>query len=206
MNFEYFLLVLFWAIWCICHSLLIYRPVTQWIESRLPRWFPYYRIGYNLFALLSLMPVWLYGRSVQGPVLMQWRGVWIGFQFLLLGAALFFFIGGAQRYDVRQFLGLRQARAENSCSVLTDDCTLDTGGILSVVRHPWYSGGICLIWARHLDTATLLTNLVLTTYFIVGAVLEERKLTTQFGLEYQDYCRRVSMLAPLKWIERKLGS
>jgi len=92
-----------------------------------------------------------------------------------------------------QFLGLRQIKDEKSCSVLTDDCSLDTTGILSVVRHPWYAGGILIVWARPLDAAAVLTNLVITGYFIVGAFLEERKLKLQFGQAYDDYRRQVSM-------------
>ena len=40
-----------------------------------------------------------------------------------------------------QFLGLRQINDEKTCSTLTADCSLDTEGVLSVVRHPWYCAG-----------------------------------------------------------------
>jgi protein-S-isoprenylcysteine O-methyltransferase Ste14 len=73
-----------------------------------------------------------------------------------------------------------------------------------LVRHPWYSGGILIIWARPLDTSAILTNVVLTGYFVVGTRLEERKLTAQFGQEYADYQQRVSMFLPLKWMDRCL--
>jgi protein-S-isoprenylcysteine O-methyltransferase Ste14 len=88
--------------------------------------------------------------------------------------------------------------------VLTDDCSLDTSGVLSLVRHPWYTGGILIIWARPLDTGAILTNLVLTAYFLVGTRLEERKLTAQFGQEYTDYQQRVSMFLPIKWMAGRI--
>jgi protein-S-isoprenylcysteine O-methyltransferase Ste14 len=101
-------------------------------------------------------------------------------------------------------IGLRQIKDEKACSVLTDDCSLDTAGVLSVVRHPWYCAGILIVWARPLDLAAILTNLVVSGYLVVGAILEERKLQVQFGQQYADYQRRVSMLFPIKWVQRRL--
>lgn len=72
-----------------------------------------------------------------------------------------------------------------------------------MVRHPWYAGGILIVWGRNLDMAAILTNLVITGYFIIGAYLEERKLLVEFGEEYIDYQRQVSMLFPFKLIRQK---
>jgi protein-S-isoprenylcysteine O-methyltransferase Ste14 len=115
-------------------------------------------------------------------------------------SAFWFFAAGARRYDFFQFLGIRQVREEKACSVLTDDCSLDTAGVLSMVRHPWYTGGMLIVWARPLDAGAVCTNLVVTGYFLVGAWLEERKLKVQFGEPYTDYQRRVSMFFPVKWL------
>jgi protein-S-isoprenylcysteine O-methyltransferase Ste14 len=38
-----------------------------------------------------------------------------------------------------------------------------------------------------LDTAAIVTNLILCGYFVVGALLEERRLVVQFGQQYRDY-------------------
>jgi len=70
---------------------------------------------------------------------------------------------------------------------------------MSLTRHPWYLGAMALIWAGRLDAPGLLVNLVLTTYLIVGTLLEERKLVAQFGGAYREYQERVSMLLPIKW-------
>lgn len=47
--------------------------------------------------------------------------------------------------------------------------------------------------------AAILTNLVICGYFVVGAILEERKLTVLFGPQYADYQQKVSMFFPIKW-------
>jgi protein-S-isoprenylcysteine O-methyltransferase Ste14 len=183
---------------------LINLSVTEWLRKRFPKGFRFYRIIFNLVSVATLMPVLLYAFYSKGATIVAWEGLWRIVPILLGAFALFFFIAGAQRYDLRQFLGLRQINEEKACSVLTDDCSLDTGGILSVIRHPWYTGGILIIWARPLDLSAFLTNLVLSGYFLVGTILEERKLKVQFGEQYTDYQERVSMLFPVKWVSSKL--
>jgi protein-S-isoprenylcysteine O-methyltransferase Ste14 len=79
---------------------------------------------------------------------------------------------------------------------LTETGGLDTTGILGVVRHPWFAGGLLIIWARPIDMAILVTNVVLSTYLVLGAVLEERKLVAEFGDEYREYQEKVSMFLP----------
>ena len=70
-------------------------------------------------------------------------------------------------------------------------------GILRIVRHPWYSGGIAFVWAAGpVTTVSLAVKIVLSVYLLVGAVLEERKLVAQWGASYQEYQQRVPMLIP----------
>ncbi len=201
---QYIVLTILWIAWCALHSVLVSLSVTEPLVKRFPYASRYYRIVYNAVAVVTLAPVLLYTFSLRGPALFAWQGPWRSVQIALAVSALFFFVAGSRRYDFFQFLGLRQVNNEKACSVLTDDCSLDTSGILSVVRHPWYTGGILIIWARPLDTAAILTNLVITGYFLVGAGLEERKLNTQFGQEYTDYQKRVSMFIPIKWMIRQM--
>ncbi len=199
---RYLTLALVWAIWCALHSLLISPPINGLIARRLPGLVRCYRLFYNAFAVATLIGVVGYSTTFQGPVLFGWSG-WLRIvQTAMLAAAIGLFAAGARRYDLRQFLGLRQAHNENTCSVLTEDCHLDTSGVLGLVRHPWYTGGILLIWARQLDAAAVVINLVLTVYLIVGAMIEEEKLQAQFGAEYDAYRRRVPMLVPFRWTRR----
>jgi protein-S-isoprenylcysteine O-methyltransferase Ste14 len=202
---AYVLLVIIWAAWCTAHSLLISLPVSGYLQARLKTRYRFYRMAYNFAALLTLVPVLYYTWAIQGPVVFRWEGSWRIVQALLWIGAVAFFVAGARRYDMAQFLGLRQARAQNACSVLTDDCTLDSGGVLGMVRHPWYTGGILIIWARPLDMGAVLTNLVVSAYFVIGAYLEEGKLRVQFGADYAAYQRRVSMFLPFKWVRKKIG-
>jgi protein-S-isoprenylcysteine O-methyltransferase Ste14 len=201
---RYMTLIFLWGAWCFFHSFLITPSVTGYFLKRFGEAYRYYRIFYNFVALVTLIPVWAYSFTMKGLTVFHWEGMFRIAQGLMVISAYLFFIGGAKRYDLAQFLGVRKVREDSVCSVLTNDCRLDTGGVLGMVRHPWYTGGILAVWARSLDKAAILTNLIITVYFFVGAVIEERKLLAEFGEKYVDYQRRVSMFFPLKWIVIKL--
>ena len=156
---RYILLVIFWITWCSLHSALISLAVTESLRKRFPNRFRFYRILYNLFAVATLLPVLFYTFFQGGEPIVAWEGPWRVVPILLGSVALFFFVAGARRYNLFQFLGVRQIKEEKACSVLTDDCLLDTCGVLSIVRHPWYSAGILIVWARPLDLAAILTNM-----------------------------------------------
>jgi len=201
---RYVVLISLWGAWCFLHSFMITSAVRGFVRKRFERAYRYYRIFYNFTALTTLVPVLVYSFSIRGLPVFRWEGPFRIIQGLLVLSSLVLFIGGAGRYDLPRFIGIRQVREDSACGVLTEDCRLDTGGILGIVRHPWYSGGILIVWAGNLDVTAILTNLVITGYFLIGAFIEEQKLLAEFGEEYLDYRRRVSMFFPFKWGIQKL--
>ncbi|MFP3982969.1 MAG: methyltransferase family protein [Desulfurivibrionaceae bacterium] len=202
---KHLFLALFWVLWCALHSLLIAPSVKRFFAGRLGMWFRYYRLLYIFIALGTIIPVLVYRFSMSSQPLFAWQGELRIIQTLLIGSALCLFIGGARNYDLRQFTGIRQIREGEDYRGIGDRGGLKTDGILGVIRHPWYLGGILIIWARPLDTAALVTNIILTSYLIIGAFLEERKLIITFGSQYRRYQSRVSMLFfPWKWLKKKV--
>ena len=200
---KYALLALIWLTWCYVHSVLISLTVTGYLKHRLGDRFRYYRVVYNGLALSTLIPVALYAYSIRSEPLFSWEGYWRIGQVLLLAASLFLFVAGGRHYDGLTFLGLRQLRDRSSCTGLTETCELNTRGVLGAVRHPWYAGGLLLIWAQKMDPPLFIMSLVLSVYFVIGALLEERKLTRIYGQVYRDYQQEVSMFFPFKWIKKK---
>ena len=193
---RYVVLVSLWGAWCFLHSFMITPVVTAFVRKRFKSTYRYYRLFYNFTALVTLISVSAYTYSIRQMPVFRWDGPFRVIQGFLVACALILFIGGSRRYDLLQFTGIRQARGDNACGVLSEDCHLDTGGILDIVRHPWYAGGILIVWAGNLDVTAILTNLVITGYLIIGAFLEERKLLAEFGRQYTDYRHRVSMFFP----------
>jgi protein-S-isoprenylcysteine O-methyltransferase Ste14 len=55
-----------------------------------------------------------------------------------------------------------------------------------------------------MDVSVIFVNVILTSYLIVGTLLEERKLIGEFGEEYLAYQKRVSMLIPFKWLRSEI--
>lgn len=201
---DYLLLALLWILWCAVHSGMISRTVTEFVARHFGSHYRFYRIFFNILAVATIIPIVIFARSLEGPVLLRWDGLWIAIQLPLLTASLLLFLAGVGHYDMLQLLGFRQIVTGTSHKTLSEAGKLNTSGILSVTRHPWYLGTILLCWtaSQSLDTATLVTNVILTSYLIVGALLEERKLIAEFGDEYREYQLRVPMLLPLPWKRR----
>jgi protein-S-isoprenylcysteine O-methyltransferase Ste14 len=61
------------------------------------------------------------------------------------------------------------------------------------------------IWAKDISLSTLLINIVISAYFVVGTILEERKLLLEFGEKYREYQKSVSMFIPYKWLKAKIA-
>jgi len=201
---PYLALSLLVIAWCILHSAMIAVSVTDYLEEHLGKLFRFYRLFYNLIAILTLIPIALFAYSLHTPPLFNWSGFLRIGQIILSGGAFLLFIFGARHYDARQFLGLSQMHGENVNRAITDTGALDTSGVLNFVRHPWYLAGLLLIWARELDASAILINGILSGYLLVGAQLEEKKLIREFGEQYLAYQKRVSMLIPCKWLKAKI--
>ncbi len=195
-GFELLYLALYWALWCALHSALAEPALTRPLERLCGA---FYRIFYNVFSILSLLPLLFFTRQVRGELIFVWHGWEQVVQGVLLVAAGVLFVLGGRRYDLKIFLGLAASGQGLAAKV-----GLDTSGVLNWVRHPWYLAGLLVLWARHLTLADLVVNAVLVFYLWVGTLLEERKLVRAYGEEYRRYQRRVSMLVPWKWIVARL--
>jgi len=189
------LLIVLWLVWCSLHSLLITTTVSRWFAGRGGAWQALYRLGYVLFSLVTLLALLGYAASLEHrPIgVSPW---FLPLQGLLLLYSLVMALGGLRVYDGRSFVGIRQwqqYRAGQPGEAPAFSCT----GILHYVRHPWYSGGLALLWGLPgLTDLSLVTRIILSCYLVVGTLLEEHKLKNTLGQPYQDYCRTVPMLLP----------
>jgi methanethiol S-methyltransferase len=204
MNSQLTLLAVLWSTWCVLHSLLITPSVVGRIQNRWAPYFTYYRLGYNLFSLLTLLPLWVYTKSLSGLTNVLWSWPYSPVQGLMALLAAGAFIAGGRAYDLRFFLGLRQIKDSRATSLLSAPGPLRSSGILEMVRHPWYTGGLLLVWTPRMDRPILIMSVILSVYFIVGARLEERKLTRLYGQAYREYQQEVSMFFPFNWLRKKI--
>ena len=189
-----------WICWCTMHSLLIARRTVSGMKSILRERFAYYRLFYNFFSVITLIPLLIYHYGIQETVLFDWPGFWLLLKLALYIAAFMLFYGGYRVYDLQYVLGLKQMR-EFSAEKELVPMPFKTSGILEYVRHPWYTGGILLVWGfGDITDVSLVLKVILSAYFIIGTMLEERKLVAEIGEPYREYCQRVPMLIPWKRI------
>jgi protein-S-isoprenylcysteine O-methyltransferase Ste14 len=72
------------------------------------------------------------------------------------------------------------------------------------VRHPLYFFVLVLIWsAPDVSSDRLLFNVLWTLWIVLGAVLEEKDLVSEFGETYRHYQKNVPMLFPRRLSGRK---
>lgn len=200
---AYAVLGLLWIGYFLLHSLFAAMWFKRAVAKRWPTLMPGYRLLFNLLSVVLLLPpLWML-HSLASEPLIQWVGVW---QWLANGLALMA-LGGffwtLRFYSGSEFLGLDQWRFKSRPDEPQQHFTLSP--LHRFVRHPWYSLALVLIWTRDLDPAMCLSAILISLYFIVGSMLEERKLVLLFGERYRRYQHQVPGLIPLpwKWLRRE---
>lgn len=196
-------LPLYWLGYFSLHSVLASLAVKRVVASRCPNLMPFYRMGFNLLAVILLLPVlWLMYRN-PGPMLWRWQGIGAYSANGLALAALGGFLRSLKDYDMQEFLGLRQWKTR--IRRVEDQERLHLSPFHRFVRHPWYFFALILIWTRDMSAATLFSSVMMTLYFIIGSRLEESKLLVYHGEIYRRYMDRVPGLIPLPWKWLKAG-
>ena len=186
-----------WLAYFALHSALASLAVKRWFAAFFPRQLPLYRLGFNMLAVLLLLPIlWLTYRN-PGPVLWRWQGIGFWLANGLALAALGGFVYSLKSYDMQEFLGLRQWKFH--VTRVEDQEHFQLSWYHRFVRHPWYFFGFVLVWTRDMSALTLLSSAMITLYFIVGSLLEEKKLLVYHGEIYRRYMERVPGLIPLPW-------
>lgn len=191
------LLALCWLLYFLFHSFTASLWLKRHIANRYPQLMPAYRLLFNLFALLLLLPPVALMYNLRGEYLWNWTGysAWLANSLALL--AILGFLWSLRYYDGMEFFGLRQWRAD--VRTVEDQEALHISPLHRFVRHPWYALALVLIWTRDMDPAFLLTAVLASLYFIIGSRLEERKLIEYHGDAYRHYRERVPGLIPLPW-------
>ena len=176
------------------HSLLAALRVKALARRYFGSWSDrFYRLGYNIFALVSLLPVLALPALLPDRTLYTVPFPWALLSLALQGIALLALGIGLIQTDVWSFLGLRQLIEPPAAG----NPELVVKGLYRWVRHPLYTAGLVFIWLTPLMTANVLAlNLGLTIYIVVGAYFEERKLVGEYGEAYRRYRRETPMLIP----------
>ncbi len=178
------------------HSILASNSVKNSVEKHFPNLFRRYRLLYNVVACITIVPALILARFADSPVVWQWQGY---SYFISAGLTLLAVIGFAistRYYDMGVFLGLVPNQASHAGKP-EESFTLSP--FHRYVRHPWYFFGIVLIWAQDMSVNWLISCVLMTLYFWIGSMFEERKLVEYYGERYRQYQKKVPRLFPLPW-------
>ncbi len=195
--------ILTFIVWAVVHSITADARVKDWVRRRLGEraHAGLYRLGYNLFAFLTILPV-LSVLWAQVPDRLLWR-IPAPFDWLALALQVVGLVGlviALLQTDVWEFVGLRQAvNYLAGKERLLPPAKLVTGGMYAFVRHPLYFFSLLILWPNPTMTLqTLILNVMATAYLWAGSRVEERRLTAVFGEAYTTYKQRVPGLLPIK--------
>lgn len=189
---EHVLISVAWVVYCVVHSVLANARVKEKMARWMKGGFRYYRIGYNIFASVTLQVIIYYQIRMDSPALYANT-----LFFKILGgtialSGLLLMIVCIRKYFA-ELSGIRNIKNE----AVTD--TLIVTGVHTYVRHPLYLGTFAFVWGLFLIfpyVSFFITNGIITIYTLIGIYMEEEKLEAVFGESYKQYKLTVPKLIP----------
>ena len=186
------------TIYCVIHSVLADSKIIGQVYYS---W--WYRFFYVVQSVVLLLPVLYFYNEIPSDVFFKPNLPVKNLLNIIFISAITFALYAVRSYDNSSFLGLSQVKGKmNGEEYAYEKPVLTRKGALSVVRHPYYTASLVAIWARPLADKDLYLNILLTIYFLLGTINEERKLKNEFGQEYLDYMEEVPALVPFLKLRR----
>jgi len=197
LHSNHIILIILWLSYFSIHSLFASLLLKKYMLNAFPRIMPWYRLLFNLLAVLLLIPPIVLMYMYPGEIVWQWSGGWRYFADILALLSLAGFIWSLKSYDSAEFLGTRQLQENRKDT--SDGEIFKISVFHRYVRHPWYTFALILIWTRDMNVSYLISAILLSLYFILGSRLEEKKLVVFHGDRYRLYRKYVAALVPLPW-------
>ncbi len=191
---SFLLILLATGLYGLIHSQLASLKIKEMASVLLGRQYKWYRLFYNIFAVISLLPVLALAVILPDRLLYEITFPWNVPVFLIQLAGLIIATIAVLQTGLGYLSGLSQLRekdANPSASILVTD------GLYRYVRHPIYTGSILFLVASPVMTwNSMALRLAFILYFIIGGMVEEKKLVAEFGDVYRAYRLRTPMLIP----------
>ncbi len=144
-----------------------------------------YRLCYNIASLV--MFGWVMSAYRHSDVLYFVPGIWSLIMYLLQFVVAALLVYCLKQTGAGEFFGLTKQRSNSFIST----------GWYSFVRHPLYFfSTLFMVLNPVMSTQWLLLTIMSTVYFIIGALIEEKRLSAEFGEVYRIYQQRVPFLIP----------
>ncbi len=183
------------ALFGIQHSIMARRPFKKWLSTILPR--PVERSTYVLVSgLLLAFLVWQW-EPMGGTIWNITQGSILFYTMYILSftgwAILFISTFLINHFDM---FGLRQTYFE-LIKKPYKPLKFRITAFYKIIRHPLYFGGIVGLWATpDMSLTHLIFAILLTAYFIIGSIFEEKDLIRDFADQYLDYKKSTGKFIP----------
>ncbi|MCF6277522.1 MAG: isoprenylcysteine carboxylmethyltransferase family protein [Anaerolineales bacterium] len=187
-------LILSMALWGLVHSVMSALSFKAKLEKIFgAKMMRYYQLFFNIFSVISFVPVLWLTRILPDRTLYQIPRPWLYLMFFGQALAAAGEVVGILQTDVWEFAGVRQIIAPRAEA----EGRLVVKGLYRHMRHPLYTFGLLFIWLSPVMTVNMLALYISATiYILVGVYFEERKLLREFGETYAAYKSETPMLLP----------
>ncbi|HLO29085.1 MAG TPA: isoprenylcysteine carboxylmethyltransferase family protein [Anaerolineales bacterium] len=185
-------LIFFMALWGILHSLLASLSFKDFLGRAFGNeLMKFYRLLYNLFAVVSIAPVLYLMVTLPNKSLYHVPAPWNYLMLAGQGISVLLLFAAALQTDLLAFAGLRQLIEGEKKSELV------ISGLYRFVRHPLYTFSLLILWlSPSVSVNSFIVSMALTIYVFIGILFEESKLVREFGQEYLQYKSVTPALIP----------
>jgi len=177
-------------IFALAHSLCATNRAKQIISTVAGGEPRFYRLAYNLASIILF--IWVMAAYRTSPVLYFAPGIWGLVLYALQAVVAVILFQCIRQTGAGDFLGTNQLHSPHNHTH-----TLVTSGCYSHVRHPLYFYSTLFFILNPVMTAQwALLTIYSLLYFIIGGLIEERRLLKTFGTEYKLYQQAVPFMIP----------
>lgn len=144
-----------------------------------------YRLAYNIASLI--MFGWVMSSYRNSEVLYFVPGVWSLIMYVLQLVVAVILVSCLRQTGAGEFLGFTKHRTNSFANT----------GWYSIVRHPLYFFSTLFMMLNPVMTEQwLIQTIIGTAYFVIGGLIEEKRLAEEFGEAYRQYQQRVPFIIP----------
>lgn len=185
---KYILLIIAWAFYFLCHSLLASNKIKTYFKQK-GMSLQTQRLVYTLLSTVGLLALLFFNGAVKSDALLE-KSRFSQIISLFIAAAGVLIINAAfKQYKFRSFVGLDVEK----------ESKLQREGILNFIRHPIYLGTILIVIGFVIydpRVASFISAICIFLYLPIGIYFEEQKLIETYGDSYKKYKKEVPAIFP----------
>lgn len=193
MIYDIIIIITGFTLFAFIHTYTTSFHFRNFLAEKAPKLLKYHRLGYNLISFITFGALWyfspkpdkmLYDLSYPYDIIILIP------QFIGLAGILW----SASYFRLKEFIGIEQLTQNKE----NHPYDFIVKGPYKYVRHPIYTAFIIFLGFRPtMSYFDFLTFILITLYFYVGSIFEEKKLLKEFGESYQEYQKCVPRLIPV---------